>query len=99
MRVRRWERARADGSFASTAAAQRTEGGASWWRAGHERPRTRMDLDGAEMTPGLDAAWPARAAGYLAAPAVENEAGSVRGLPSSPSQGVSRGHQPRTARR
>jgi phosphopantetheinyl transferase len=37
--------------------------------------------------------------GYLAAPAVEGEAASVRVLPWSPSQGVSRGHQPRTARR
>jgi hypothetical protein len=37
--------------------------------------------------------------GYLAALAVEGEAASVRVLPWSPSQGVSRGHQPRTARR
>jgi hypothetical protein len=37
--------------------------------------------------------------GYLAAPAVEGEAASVRVPPWSPSQGVSRGHQPRTARR
>lgn len=37
--------------------------------------------------------------GYLAALAVEGEAASVRVLRWSPSQGVSRGHQPRTARR
>ena len=37
--------------------------------------------------------------GYLAALAVEGEAASVRVLPWSPSQGVTRGHQPRTARR
>jgi 4'-phosphopantetheinyl transferase len=37
--------------------------------------------------------------GYLAALAVEGEAASARVLPWSPSQGVSRGHQPRTARR
>jgi hypothetical protein len=42
MRVRRWELAGADGSFASTAAAERTEGGASWWRAGHERPALKL---------------------------------------------------------
>ncbi len=35
--------------------------------------------------------------GYLAAPAVEREDASVRVLPWSPSQGVSRGHQPWTA--
>jgi hypothetical protein len=35
--------------------------------------------------------------GYLAALAVEGEAPSVRVLPWSPSQGISRGHQPRTS--
>jgi hypothetical protein len=68
----------------------------------HERPalELRTDLDGADViAPG----WTLRdvpvAPGYLAALAVESEAASVRVLAWSPSQGVSRGHQPRTARR
>ena len=47
----------------------------------------------------MDRAYGAEASTDQAALAVEGEAASVRVLPWSPSQGVSRGHQPRTARR
>jgi hypothetical protein len=57
-------------------------------------------FDGAEVIP---PGWTLRDVpvppGYVAALAVESEAASMRVLPWSPSQGVSRGHQPRTARR
>ena len=62
-------------------------------RVGVDGPTAQLDVPGWTLR---DVPVPP---GYLVALAVGGEAASVRVLPWSPSQGVSRGHQPRTARR